>query len=79
MTLFADIVFNSGAAYRLRYGRADPNPVYANRVLATEPTRIHIDAKTTMEWREKGFYPVLNERAPTPEAKRLSESASIQV
>lgn len=49
---------------------ANPNPIYANRLLATEPTRIHVDAQTAAEWREKGFHPVLNERDQAPEANR---------
>jgi hypothetical protein len=53
----------------LRRG-ANPSQVYANRLLATAPTRIHVDAQTTAEWREKGFHPVLNERASTAEANR---------
>ena len=35
-----------------------------------EPTRLFFDAQSNAEWREKGFYPVLNERAMTPEANR---------
>jgi hypothetical protein len=41
----------------LRRG-ASQSQIYANRPLAVEPTRIHIDAQTTAEWREKDFYPV---------------------
>ena len=38
-------------------------PVYnGRRFIAQEPTRLGIDATTTAQWREKGFYPVLNER-----------------
>lgn len=32
------------------------------------PTRLSIDAKTSEEWRAKGFHPVLNERRENPEA-----------
>lgn len=39
-----------------------------NRLLATEPTRLFEDARTTEEWREKGFYSVLNEREQSPAA-----------
>ncbi|MBJ7538876.1 fatty acid cis/trans isomerase [Marinomonas transparens] len=38
------------------------------RLLASSPSRLFIDAKTTEEWRTKGFHPVLNERDQTPEA-----------
>lgn len=44
--------------------------VYATRLLAAHPTRLHIDAQTDAEWRKLGFHPVLNERDPTPEANR---------
>jgi hypothetical protein len=38
-------------------------PVYDSaRLEAMAPTRLFTDAKTTVEWREKGFYPVLNEQ-----------------
>ncbi|NVK72115.1 MAG: fatty acid cis/trans isomerase [Oceanospirillaceae bacterium] len=38
------------------------------RLLASSPTRLFIDAKTTDEWRAKGFHPVLNEREQSPSA-----------
>ena len=38
------------------------------RLLASSPTRLFIDAKTTKEWRVKGFHPVLNEREQSPSA-----------
>ncbi|MFD2230131.1 fatty acid cis/trans isomerase [Alkalimarinus sediminis] len=38
------------------------------RLTAEEPTRLFVDAKTTEEWRDKGFYPVLNERIESAEA-----------
>ncbi|MEP3348926.1 MAG: fatty acid cis/trans isomerase [Marinomonas sp.] len=38
------------------------------RLLAATPTRLFIDAKATDEWRQKGFHPVLNERAQSPAA-----------
>ncbi len=48
-----------------------PDKVYdAARLLAAEPTRLFVDAQTNAGWREKGFRPVLNERAPTAEANR---------
>ena len=53
----------------LRRG-SNPSEVYGTRLLETAPTRIHIDAQTTAEWRQKDFRPVLNERDPTPEANR---------
>ena len=38
------------------------------RLLASSPTRLFIDAKSTDEWRSKGFHPVLNEREQSPSA-----------
>ncbi|MBJ7553083.1 fatty acid cis/trans isomerase [Marinomonas spartinae] len=38
------------------------------RLLAATPTRLFIDAQTTQQWRDKGFYPVLNERRQSPAA-----------
>lgn len=46
-------------------------PVYsASRLLAADPTRLGIDAQSNREWRDKGFFPVLNERMQSPEANR---------
>jgi hypothetical protein len=42
----------------------------AARLFATEPTRMFFDAQSTAGWRRKDFYPMLNERAATPEADR---------
>jgi hypothetical protein len=50
---------------------ANKEMVYdAARILATETTRMFFDAQSNAEWRRKGFYPMLNERAATPEANR---------
>jgi len=47
---------------------ATPKKVYdGTRILAAEPTRLGIDAQSTLEWRDKGFHPVLSERSRTPE------------
>ena len=40
----------------------------SSRLLATEPTRLFQDSESTLAWRGKGFYPVLNERQDNPEA-----------
>jgi len=46
-------------------------PVYDGmRLLEAQPTRLNVDANTTDQWREQGFYPVLNERQQTPEANQ---------
>ncbi|VUD47159.1 hypothetical protein TDB9533_00970 [Thalassocella blandensis] len=48
---------------------ASKDKVYdASRVLAQAPSRLFEDAFSTPAWREKGFFPVLNERANTPQA-----------
>jgi hypothetical protein len=42
---------------------ATRKPVYdSGRLSDMAPTRLFVDARTTAEWREKGFYPVLNEQ-----------------
>ncbi len=37
------------------------------RISPTQPTRLFVDAKSTEEWRSRGFHPVLNEGQQTPE------------
>lgn len=50
---------------------ANPEVVYAAaRLLAAQPTRLGIDAQSNVEWRQMGFFPVLNERQPSLEANR---------
>lgn len=45
---------------------ASPVKVYnGQRLLAADPSRLFIDAKSSHEWRKKGFSPVLNERDQT--------------
>lgn len=48
---------------------ASPELVYdGTRLTAAQPTRLFIDAQTTEQWRQLGFFPVLNEHRQTPEA-----------
>jgi hypothetical protein len=50
---------------------AHPSPVYSSaRLVADAPTRLGFDASTNAQWRAKGFFPVLNERAQTSQANR---------
>jgi len=35
-------------------------PIYENRIRPIEPTRMFIDANTTQEWRENGFYSIID-------------------
>ncbi len=44
-------------------------PIYdGGRLLEAPTTRLFVDAQRPSEWRKKGFFPILNERAPTPDA-----------
>ncbi len=43
---------------------------YSARLAAANPARLFIDAKSNEEWRERGFYPVLNEHNPSAENNR---------
>ncbi len=48
---------------------AHPDKVYnGERLIAANLTRLFEDAHTTAQWRDKGFFPVLNERTNTPQA-----------
>jgi Fatty acid cis/trans isomerase (CTI) len=40
------------------------------RLLAATPSRLNIDAKSTLQWRQRNFFPVLNERQQTLDAHR---------
>jgi hypothetical protein len=44
----------------------NPQRVYdGTRLLGISPTRLFEDAQSTAQWRDQGFYPVLNERSPS--------------
>jgi hypothetical protein len=47
---------------------ANKEQVYATRLLQAPLTRLFEDAQTTEQWRDKDFYPVLNEFENTPTA-----------
>ena len=48
---------------------ANKQKVYeGSRLLAAKPNRLFVDAFETEEWRERDFFPVLNEREQTPVA-----------
>ena len=38
--------------------------VYADRLFSIEPSRLEIDAKSTREWRDRGFFPVIKHQRP---------------
>jgi hypothetical protein len=40
----------------------------AARLTEAAPSRLFVDAQLPSQWRARGFFPILNERAPTPEA-----------
>ena len=52
---------------------ASKEKVYqSERLLPASTTRLFQDAQTASQWRAKGFFPVLNERAQTPEANQAA-------
>jgi len=52
---------------------ANKQGVYEQRFIASSPSRLYEDGSTVDQWRDKKFFPVLNERLQTPEAnKQLS-------
>lgn len=58
---------------------ASKRKVYdGTRITGTEPTRLGIDAKSTDEWRGKGFHPVINDDHATPR-QNLEDSILYQL
>ncbi len=51
-------------------GASKANVYETSRIKPASMTRLFEDAHSTEAWREKGFFPVLNEREQTPEANR---------
>lgn len=52
---------------------ASKTPVYdGTRWHEAPPSRLSVDADKPSEWRTRGFFSVLNERAPVPEANRTA-------
>lgn len=49
---------------------ANPSDIYANRLIAANPTRLYLDAQSNADWRSQGFFPVLNERESSLAANR---------
>ena len=50
-------------------GASHENVYDTERLREAEPSRLFVDAQLASQWRERGFFPVLNERSPTPEAQ----------
>lgn len=51
-------------------GASEAKVYKSSRLKRAPTTRLYEDAQSTAEWREKGFFPVLNEFVDTPEANR---------
>lgn len=52
---------------------ASKEQVYqTSRLFAASPTRLHIDAQSTQQWRKKAFFPVLNEHKQTAEMNKTA-------
>ena len=47
---------------------------HQTRLKAAPPSRLYEDAQETNAWRDRGFYPVLNERVPSLEANRQASA-----
>ena len=56
------------AADGIERGGSKDKVYEGDRLLAVQPTRLFEDARTAQEWRDKGFYPILNERSQSPAA-----------
>ena len=58
-----------GAWQGVARGASRDNVYDTERLQEAAPTRLFVDAQLPSQWRAKGFFPVLNERSPTPEAQ----------
>jgi hypothetical protein len=66
----------------IRRGASEEKVYNAARRKPMPPTRLGVDAKSIEEWREKGFYPVLNEISETadnPAEQNLEQSVMYQM
>ena len=52
----------------LRRGASEELIYDPARITPMQPTRLFVDARSTAEWRSRGFHPVLNEGQQTPES-----------
>lgn len=52
----------------LRRGASEALIYDPARLTPMQPTRLFVDARSTVEWRSRGFHPVLNEGQQTPES-----------
>ncbi len=68
------------SAYEGLIRGANKTKVYdGTRILGVKPTRLFIDAKTTEQWRDKGFRPVLNEINRKDPEQNLENSVLYQL
>ncbi len=51
----------------LQRGASEIRVYEPRRIESIPPTRLFVDAKSTQEWRSRGFYPVINETTQSPE------------
>jgi len=52
---------------------ASKTPVFdATRLIAADPSRLYVDAQMASQWRQRSFFPVVNEHVQTPEANRTA-------
>lgn len=58
-----------GAWQGVARGASSDNVYDTARLREAAPSRLFVDAQRPSQWCAKGFFPVLNERAPTPEAQ----------
>jgi Fatty acid cis/trans isomerase (CTI) len=58
-----------GAWQGVARGGSGDNVYDTTRLLEAAPSRLFVDAQLPSQWRAKGFFPVLNERSPTPEGQ----------
>jgi hypothetical protein len=58
-----------GAWQGVARGASGDNVYDTERLREAEPSRLFVDAQRPSQWRTRGFFPVMNERSPTPEAQ----------
>jgi hypothetical protein len=58
-----------GAWQGVARGASRENVYDTDRLREAAPSRLFVDAQLPSQWRQRGFFPVLNERSATPEAQ----------
>ncbi len=62
--------FKSGSLQGIFRGASKTKVYNATRLTSAKPSRLFQDADTPTQWRESGFFPVINEHEQLPEANR---------